>query len=91
MKKFTGLVAAATLALTLAACQTPGERAVGGALIGGAGGATIGAIAGGPEGALVGGLLGAGAGAIIGAGTAEQPRGCPYGSYRARDGYVYCR
>jgi len=43
----------------------PGQRAVGGGLIGGAAGAGIGALAGGGTGALIGGV----AGTAVGAGT----------------------
>ncbi|WP_188913142.1 hypothetical protein [Salinarimonas ramus] len=89
MKRFATLLAAGTLALSVGACTTPGERAVGGALIGGASGAAVGAAVDGGQGALVGGALGAGAGAIIGAGTAPSSGGCPRGYYLARDGYCY--
>ncbi|WP_029030118.1 YMGG-like glycine zipper-containing protein [Salinarimonas rosea] len=89
MKRFATLLAAGTLAFSVAACTTPGERAVGGALIGGASGAAIGAAVDGGEGALIGGALGAGAGAIIGAGTAPAATGCPRGYYLASDGYCY--
>ncbi|MGJ3262785.1 MAG: hypothetical protein ACFE0R_06080 [Salinarimonas sp.] len=93
MKRFATLLAAGTLAFSVGACTTPGERAVGGALIGGAGGAAVGSAVAGPgnrgEGALIGGALGAGAGAIIGAGTAPAASGCPRGYYLARDGYCY--
>lgn len=79
MKK---ILAISAVALSLAACNTPGERAAGGALIGGAAGAGIGAAVGGGRGAVVGGLLGAGTGAIVGAGTA-QPN-CREYIYRGR-------
>ena len=60
-------------ALPLAACNTPNERAAGGALIGGATGAAIGAAATGRAGgALVGGAIGAVGGAAIGASTADR-------------------
>jgi hypothetical protein len=52
---------ALSLALGLGACtdpNNPGQRAVGGGLIGGAAGAGIGALAGGGKGALIGGLAG---------------------------------
>jgi hypothetical protein len=82
---------ALALGLGLAGCNTPGERAAGGALIGGATGAAIGGLATGRAGgALVGGALGAAGGALIGAGTAPRYQ-CPYGSYRAYDGNIYCR
>jgi hypothetical protein len=93
MKKLITIAAALGLVFSVAACNTPGERAAGGALIGGAAGATVGAVAGGGRGAVIGGLLGAGAGAIVGAGTtpdrAYGRSGCPRGYYLARDGYCY--
>lgn len=89
MKSFVTLLVAAFMALAVGACTTPGERALGGALIGGASGAAVGGIVGDTEGALVGGALGAGAGAIIGAGTAPSSGACPRGYYLARDGYCY--
>jgi hypothetical protein len=93
MKKLMTIVAASAMTLSVAACNTPGERAAGGALIGGASGAAIGAVAGGGRGALIGGALGAGAGAIVGAGTAPRPGygrgGCARGYYLASDGYCY--
>ena len=57
----------------------PGQRAVGGGLIGGAGGAAIGGLAGGGTGALIGGGLGAAGGAIAGAATTPQPPPPRYG------------
>jgi surface antigen len=89
MKKIMTLAAAGALTLSVAACNTPGERAAGGALIGGVGGAAVGAAVGGGRGAVVGGLLGAGAGAVVGAGTAPA-NACPYGAYRGSDGRIYC-
>jgi osmotically inducible lipoprotein OsmB len=87
MKKFLAVGAAAAFALSLAACNTPGDRAAGGALLGGATGAAIGAAATGrPGGALAGAAIGAAGGAIVGAATTPQPRGCaewgydPYGN-----------
>ena len=72
------LLVAAMLAATLplVGCYTPGERAAGGAVIGGLGGAGIGALA---SGGLAGPTLGAAAagaatGAVIGAATAPAPR-----------------
>ncbi len=76
MKAF--LVAAAlAAALPFAACNTPGERVAGGAVIGGATGAAIGAAAGGSRGALAGAAVGAVGGAAVGAATA--PRCAQYG------------
>jgi osmotically inducible lipoprotein OsmB len=89
MKK---LLILAVAAMSLSACNSPGERAVGGALIGGGTGALIGGLAGGGRGALIGGGIGAAGGAIIGASTAQpQPAPCPYGTYRDAYGNIYCR
>jgi osmotically inducible lipoprotein OsmB len=57
----------------LTACYSPGERAVGGALIGGGSGALIGGALGGRRGALAGAGIGAAGGAIVGAATTPQP------------------
>ena len=68
MRKKTFMRAAFGLALVLGACtnpNNPGQRAVGGGLIGSAAGAGIGALAGGGTGALIGGVVGS----AIGAGT----------------------
>jgi osmotically inducible lipoprotein OsmB len=78
MKKIISLSAIVILAAGLSACNTPGERAVGGALIGGAAGAAIGGLATGRgRGALIGAGIGAAGGAIVGASTAPQGNGCP--------------
>ena len=70
MKKIALFMVAAA-ALPLAGCYTPEDRAVGGALLGGATGAALGAAATGRgSGALVGGAIGAASGAVIGASTA---------------------
>jgi hypothetical protein len=65
------------LALTasLAGCYSPGERAVGGAAIGGLGGAGVGALAsnGSATGTLAGAAIGAAGGALVGAATAPPP------------------
>lgn len=84
MKKTILLTTALASALALGGCNTPGERAAGGALLGAAGGALIGsAVSGGRAGgALAGAAIGGTAGAIVGANTAPQ-RGC------ARYGYDY--
>ncbi len=76
MKKTILLTAVLASALGLGGCNsyTPQDRAVGGALIGGATGAAIGAAAGGHAGgAIAGGILGAAAGGLIGANTAPPP------------------
>ncbi len=69
------LVAAAVgITLGLAGCDpyNPGDRAVGGGLIGAGAGAAIGGIAGGGTGAGIGALAGAGVGAVGGAATTPQ-------------------
>ena len=93
MKKMVSAALAGALALSTAACYTPQDRAAGGAALGGLTGAALGAAATGrASGALVGGAVGAASGAVIGATTAPPPAGqCPYGFYRAVDGYYYCR
>lgn len=61
--------------LGLSACSNPydpGQRAVGGGLLGAGTGAAIGALAGGGRGAAVGALLGGGVGAVGGAATTPQ-------------------
>ncbi len=75
----------AGIGLGTTACTNPydpGQRAAGGALIGGAGGAAVGGLAGGGTGALVGAGVGALGGAAIGAATTpEAPRRGGYGRY----------
>jgi hypothetical protein len=67
-----------TIVLGLAACTDPydpGQRAVGGGLIGAGTGAAIGGLAGGGRGAATGALIGGGVGALGGAlTTPQQPR-----------------
>ena len=86
MRKITTAIAAAALTLSVAACETPGERAVGGAAIGGLAGAAIGGAATG----RAGGAIGAAGGAIVGSATAPRSR-CPYGTFRDRWGNLRCR
>jgi hypothetical protein len=91
MKKLISALAAGALALSVTACNTPGERAVGGAAIGGLAGAAIGGAATGRgSGALAGAAIGAAGGAVVGAATTPQ-NPCPYGTYRDIYGNVYCR
>lgn len=88
MNKIIAVGAVSALALSLAACNTPGERAAGGAVIGGATGALIGGLATGRAGgAVAGGIIGAAGGAIIGAGTAPQSE---VSCYRDRRGRRIC-
>ena len=88
MKK---ILALAVIGLSLGACNSPGERAVGGAALGGLTGAAIGGLATGRAGgALAGAAIGAAGGAIIGAATTPSGGGrCPRGTYLASDGYCY--
>lgn len=75
MKKTIVLTVALMSAFSVAACNTPEDRAVGGALLGGTAGALIGGAATGKVGgAVVGGVIGAVAGGVIGGSTA--PRRC---------------
>ena len=91
MRKITTAIAAGALALSVAACETPGERAVGAAALGGLAGAAIGGAATGRVGgAVAGGAIGAAGGAIVGSATAPR-NPCPYGTYRDRFGNIYCR
>lgn len=85
-KKAFLLAAVLMGALPLYGCYTPGERALGGGLIGGLGGAGIGALAsGGMAGpTLAGAAIGAAGGALVGAATAPQPR-----HYYRRPRYYY--
>ena len=59
----------------------PGERALGGGLIGAGTGAVIGAIAGGGRGAGIGAAVGGGLGAVAGAASTPRP---PRHSYHRR-------
>ncbi len=80
MRKATLTIATLGLALGLGACTNsydPGQRAVGGGLLGAGAGAGIGALAGGGTGAAVGGLTGAALGA--GTGYVTTPRRPTYG------------
>lgn len=74
MNKIILAAAAGVMTLSVAACNTPGERALGGAAIGGLAGATIGGIATGHTGgALAGAAVGAAGGAVVGAATTPEP------------------
>lgn len=83
----------------LASCTNPydpGQRAIGGGLLGAGAGAAIGAAAGGGSGAATGALIGGAVGAVAGAATTPPPpryagRRCAYGyhwvgAYRNRWG-----
>jgi len=81
MKKVLLLTAAVALAAPLMGCNSPGERAAGGAAIGGLGGAGIGALASGGSagGTLAGAAIGAASGAVVGAATAPPQRCAKWG------------
>ncbi len=86
------LIMIGAVALALGGCQTvQEERALTGAVLGGATGAVIGGIAGRSAGsAVAGGVIGAAAGGIIGAATA--PRGpCYVRTSSGRLRQVSCR
>ena len=85
MKKTFLIAAALASTLGLAGCGTPqGDRAAGGAVLGGSAGALVGAaVTGRPGGALAGAAIGAASGAIIGGNTSPRQRQC------ARVGYDY--
>lgn len=74
MRKMILLAGAVASSLSLAACgTTEGDRAAGGALLGGATGAAIGGLATGrASGALAGAAVGAAGGAIVGAATTRR-------------------
>ncbi len=76
MKKTLICALALSSALALGGCgQTREDRAVNGALLGGATGAIIGGAASGKAGgALAGGIIGAAAGSILGASSEPPPR-----------------
>ena len=80
-----GMVSAA---LALSGCTdpySPGQRAIGGGLLGAGGGAAIGGIAGGGSGAAIGALAGGALGAAGGAATTPRrpppPRDSGYNGY----------
>ncbi|MEN3931309.1 hypothetical protein WJT86_09590 [Microvirga sp. W0021] len=83
MKTILYLTMTSALALSLGACNSydRGDRALGGAALGGLAGAAVGGAATGKAGgALAGGALGAAGGAVIGSATTpDRPR--------YRDGY----
>jgi hypothetical protein len=73
--RYTFTCAAIGMVLALAACTdpySPGQRAVGGGLLGAGAGAAVGGLAGGGRGAGTGALIGGGVGAVGGALTTPQ-------------------
>lgn len=89
MYKKVAMSLALVAGLGLSACSDPydpGQRAVGGGLLGAGAGAAIGSLAGGRHGAAIGALVGGGTGALGGAATTpgrsqqyyqQQPYGEP--------------
>jgi hypothetical protein len=72
------------LTLAVSACTDPydpGQRAVGGGLLGAGAGAAIGAVAGGGRGAAAGALIGGALGAVGGAATTPRPPPPPQSYY----------
>jgi hypothetical protein len=70
------MAAALGICLALTACTDPydpGQRAVGGGLLGAGAGAAIGGLAGGGRGAAAGALVGGAVGAVGGAATTPRP------------------
>jgi hypothetical protein len=77
-------------ALALSACTNPydpGQRFVGGGLLGAGAGAAIGAAAGGGPGAALGAAIGGATGAIGGVATTPPPPPYAYYGYPAYSGY----
>lgn len=82
---FAPWVLAVALVLGLASCTNPydpGQRAIGGGLIGAGAGAAIGAAAGGGSGAALGAAVGGAVGAVAGAATTPRPPPPPRAAYR---------
>src|SRR5438445_13393936 len=89
---------AAALTLGLSACTNPydpGQRAIGGGLIGAGSGALIGGLAAGGPGAAIGAAVGGGVGAVVGAATTPTPpprsvayRGCGACAHAVRVPYA---
>jgi hypothetical protein len=78
-------LAAICVVLGLSACTdpySPGQRAVGGGVIGAGTGAAVGGLAGGGRGAATGALVGGGVGAAGGALTTPERPYPQYGYYR---------
>jgi hypothetical protein len=93
MKKratFASVIGAGLLAATAALADpyNPGERALGGGLLGAGTGAVIGGIAGGGRGAGIGAAVGGGLGAVAGAATTPAR---PSSAYRRHYHYVHHR
>src|SRR3954470_22402067 len=85
-----GVIGAALILAGTAAADpyNPGERALGGGLLGAGTGAVIGAIAGGGRGAGIGAAVGGGVGGVAGAATTPAR---PRSAYRRHYRYVHHR
>jgi predicted lipid-binding transport protein (Tim44 family) len=90
MKRFVVPCALAIgMALSISACTDPydpGQRAVGGGLMGAGAGALVGGAVGGGRGAVAGAVIGGAGGAVAGAATTPQ-RPPPPGYYQQQPGY----
>lgn len=90
-RKMTAAALSGLALLSVAGCTNPydpGQRAVGGALLGAGSGAAIGGIAGGGRGAAVGALIGGVGGAAVGAATTPAPPPSNYGYAQPAPGYA---
>ena len=90
MVRSFALSLAVVAGLGVAGCTDPydpGQRAVGGGLLGAGAGAAIGGIAGGGRGAAIGALVGGAGGAVAGAATTPQAPPPYYGGYAPAPGY----
>jgi hypothetical protein len=87
---FASVIGAGLLMATAAFADpyNPGERALGGGLLGAGTGAVIGAIAGGGRGAGIGAAVGGGVGAVAGAATTPAR---PRSAYRRHYHYAHHR
>ncbi|HJY51752.1 MAG TPA: hypothetical protein VJ349_24395 [Stellaceae bacterium] len=87
---FASVIGAGLLMATAAVADpyNPGERALGGGLLGAGTGAVIGAIAGGGRGAGIGAAVGGGLGAVAGAATTPAR---PRSAYRRHYHYAHHR
>ena len=87
---FASVIGAGLLMATAAVADpyNPGERALGGGLLGAGTGAVIGAIAGGGRGAGIGAAVGGGVGAVAGAATTPAR---PHPAYRRHYRYAHHR
>ncbi len=88
LSKAVALAGLFSAAMALSGCSdpySPGQRAVGGGLLGAGGGAALGAIAGGGNGAAIGALAGGALGAVGGAAT--TPNRPPRNAYPQTSGY----